>query len=164
MKSFAGMACSIAGALEAIGDRWGFLVLRDLTLGLSRYDEIKTSTGMPAQTLSDRLKHLEDTGLISRNRYQQRPPRDEYVLTAKGRDLATVLTALREWGDRWDAHGTSGPPLEVVDRTTGRLLRLALVDSQSGTVVPGERAAARPGPGADTLMEFRLSSAKSRRG
>jgi hypothetical protein len=69
-KSFDGMACSIAGALEAIGYRWAVLILRDLSLGLSRYEELRRSTGVTNATLSDRLKHLEDNELIERRRYQ----------------------------------------------------------------------------------------------
>ena len=161
-KSFAGMGCSIAGALEAVGDRWGFLLLRDLTLGLSRYDEFQTSTGIPAQTLADRLRHLEQAGLVNRQRYQEHPPRDEYVLTPPGRDLWMVLTALREWGDRWQAHGVAGPPLELFDRVSGRPLKLALVDAQTGRVAKRARIGLRPGLGADERMNFRLSRAAAR--
>jgi DNA-binding HxlR family transcriptional regulator len=162
-KSFSDMACSIAGALEVVGDRWGFLLLRDLTLGLGRYDEFQRSTGMPAQTLADRLRHLEQSGLIVRRRYQERPPRDEYALTPKGRDFWKVLAALREWGDRWDAHAGDGPPLEVVDGMTGRHVELALVDVETGEAIPTERLETRPGPGADALVAFRLSGGGMRK-
>jgi DNA-binding HxlR family transcriptional regulator len=148
-KSFAGMRCSVAGALEAIGDRWAILVIRDLALGLSRYDELQASLGIPTTTLTKRLKHLEAHGLIARLRYQERPPRNEYRLTKKGRDLWKVTTALREWGDRWDASGYGAPPLEVVDRETGRELRLALVDPDTGRAIQPERILLRPGPAAD---------------
>ena len=104
-KSFAGMRCSVAGALEIIGDRWTLLLLRDLSLGLTRYDAFRKSCAIPTTTLSKRLGALEDNGIVVRSRYSQRPPRDEYRLTDKGRDLWKVLTALREWGDRWDASG-----------------------------------------------------------
>jgi len=77
-KSFSGMRCSIAGALELIGDRWALLIIRDLSLGLSRYDDLRTSTGIPAATLAARLKHLAASGIVERVRYQERPPRDEY--------------------------------------------------------------------------------------
>ncbi|MFI4933556.1 MAG: winged helix-turn-helix transcriptional regulator [Caulobacterales bacterium] len=151
-KSFAGMTCSVAGALEAIGDRWAILVLRDLALGLSRYDELQASTGIPTTTLASRLKHLQKHGLVERVRYRQRPPRDEYRLTEKGRGLWKVTTALREWGDRWDASGYGAPTLQVVDRQTGRELRLALVDVATGQTVPRHRVAYRPGPGADETL------------
>lgn len=156
-KSFAGMRCSIAGALEAIGDRWAILVLRDLSLGLSRYDELQASLGIPNTTLSSRLKHLEAHGLIERRPYQDRPPRHAYALTDKGRDLWKVTTALREWGDRWDASGFGAPTVEVVDRDTGRDLTLALIDPDTGRAVPRERVHYRPGPGADDLIRTLLS-------
>ena len=148
-KSFSGMRCSIAGALELIGDRWALLVIRDLSLGLSRYDDLRDSTGIPAATLASRLKHLAASGIVERVRYQDRPPRDEYRLTAMGRDLWKVSVALREWGDRWDASGFGAPTVETVDRETGRPLRLALVDSETGQAVPLRRAMLKPGPGAD---------------
>ena len=155
-KSFAGMRCSIAGALEAIGDRWAILVLRDLALGLSRYDELQASSGIPNTTLSTRLKHLEAHGLVEKRPYQDNPPRHAYALTEKGRDLWKVTTALREWGDRWDATGYGAPTVEVVDRDTGRDLTLALVDPQTGRAVPRERIQYRPGPGADDLAKALL--------
>lgn len=157
-KSFAGMNCSIAGALEAVGDRWGFLLLRDMLFGLSRYDEFRQSSGIPAQTLATRLRQLEEAGLVARSRYQERPPRDAYALTAKGRDLWKVMTALREWGDRWEAHGAPGTPVELIDRDSGHRLRLALVDAETGQPVPASHATTVAGPGADAQMELRLKA------
>jgi DNA-binding HxlR family transcriptional regulator len=148
-RSFSGMRCSIAGALELIGDRWSFLVIRDLSLGLRRYDALRASTGIPEATLASRLKHLEASGIVERVRYQERPPRSEYRLTPRGRDLWKVSLALREWGDRWDASGYGAPTIETVDRATGRLLTLGLIDAETGEAVPRERALLRPGPGAD---------------
>lgn len=158
-KSFAGMRCSIAGALELIGDRWALLVIRDLSLGLRRYDDLRASTGIPAATLAARLKHLIASGIVERARYQERPPRDEYRLTRKGRDLWKVSVALREWGDRWDASGFGAPTVETIDRDTGRSLKLALVDAETGVAVPLDRIEVRPGPGADDTVRRLLSSA-----
>ena len=155
-KSFAGMRCSIAGALELIGDRWTLLLIRDLMLGLRRYGDFQANTGIPNTTLASRLKHLEEHGLVERTRYQKRPPRDEYSLTEKGRDLWKVSVALREWGDRWDASGF-GAPVELVDQETGRELRLALIDPTTGQSVPPERIHFRPGPGADDTVRALLN-------
>lgn len=151
-KSFAGMRCSIAGAMEAIGDRWAMLVLRDLAFGVRRYDDLRATSGIPTTTLATRLKHLEAHGLVEKQAYQAHPPRFEYRLTRKGRDLSTVLTALREWGDRWDASGYGAPTVEMVDRESGHPLRLALVDAQTGQLVPRNRATIRAGAGADDLV------------
>ncbi|MBL4834777.1 MAG: helix-turn-helix transcriptional regulator [Pseudomonas sp.] len=160
-KSFAGMRCSVAGALEIIGDRWTLLLLRDLGLGLSRYDDFRKSCGIPTTTLSKRLQSLEKHGVVNRTRYSDRPPRDEYHLTEKGRDLWKVTTALREWGDRWDASGFGAPTVEVVDRETENELRLALVDAKTGQVVPRHRILLRPGPGADARVIAMLDAGKT---
>lgn len=159
-KSFAGMRCSIAGALELIGDRWALLIIRDLSLGLHRYDDLRASTGIPTATLAARLKRLMASGIIERVRYQERPPRDEYRLTAKGRDLWKVNVALREWGDRWDATGIGQPPVELVDRRTDRPLSLALIDPETGLAVPPVHVQLRPGPGADDTVRNTLSQTK----
>lgn len=159
-KSFAGMRCSIAAALERIGDRWAVLVIRDLSFGLGRYEDLRTSTGIPAATLAARLRQLRDAGIVETHRYQHNPPRDEYRLTAMGRDLWMVMLALREWGDRWDASGYGAPAVETVDRETGRPLRLALVDSETGQAVPGRRARLKAGPAADEHTHRLLDSRK----
>lgn len=161
-KSFAGMHCSIAGALELIGDRWAVLVIRDLSFGLSRYDDLRASTGIPAATLAARLKRLVSAGLVERRPYQDRPPRDEYRLSAMGRDLWMVMLALREWGDRWDATGFGAPTVETIDKETGRPLHLALVDFETGQAVPARRAMLRPGPGADDHVRRLLGLRRDR--
>lgn len=161
-KSFAGMACSIAGALEQIGDRWTLLVLRDLTLGISRFDDVQESTGIPPQTLASRLRQLETADIVAKQAYQQHPLRYDYRLTEKGRDLVFVMTALREWGDRWQLHGVDGPPLEVTDRNTGDRVTLALVDAKTGQTVRPDRLRAQPGPGADEAMLARLGRRQQR--
>ncbi len=157
-RSFAGMRCSVAGALEMIGDRWTLLLLRDLGLGLSRYDQFQGSTGIPNTTLSVRLKALERNGIVERTRYREHPPRDAYRLTEKGRDLWKVIGALREWGDRWDASGHGAPTVEVVDRDSGRELRLALIDPETGQAVGRDRIHYRPGPGADEAVRALLGA------
>ncbi len=157
-KSFAGMACSMAGALEQIGDRWSLLVIRDLSLGLSRYDDLRASTGIPAATLAARLKHLAAVGIVERVRYQERPPRDEYRLTLKGRDLWKVSLALREWGDRWDATGFGASSIEAIDRESGHRLELGMIDVETGAPVPLARIALRPGPAADDKTRHLLAA------
>jgi DNA-binding HxlR family transcriptional regulator len=155
-KSFDGMACSIAGVLEAIGDRWAVLILRDLSLGLARYEDLRRSTGVTNATLSDRLKHLEDFELIERRRYQVNPERYEYVLTPKGRDIILVLQALAQVGDKWAVSGNAGPPLRFVDGKTGHTVRLAMVDRETGQRVRTQDLLPQAGPGADELVRWRL--------
>jgi len=92
--------CSIADALDVVGERWSLLVLRELGFGVHRFKDIQVNTGAPRETLGLRLRKLEEAGIIERRRYRDHPPRDEYLLTPAGQDLAPVLGALREWGER----------------------------------------------------------------
>jgi DNA-binding HxlR family transcriptional regulator len=156
-KSFEGMACSIAGVLEAIGDRWAVLILRDLSLGLSRYEDLRRSTDVTNATLSDRLKHLEDHELVERRQYQTNPERYEYVLSSRGRDTILVLQALLQVGDKWAVSGDGGPPLKFVDRKTGHSVRLAQVDNETGQRVKLQDVQPQAGPGADELVRWRLT-------
>jgi DNA-binding HxlR family transcriptional regulator len=105
--------CSIADALEVVGERWSLLVVRELAFGVHRFKDIQSNTGAPRETLALRLRKLEDVGIIERHRYCDRPPRDEYLLTDAGRDLFPILTELRVWGER---HATpSRLPAEQTD-------------------------------------------------
>jgi DNA-binding HxlR family transcriptional regulator len=92
--------CSIADALEIVGDRWSLLIIRELGLGVRRFNDIRRHTGAPRETLALRLRKLEQSGVIERRRYRENPPRDEYVLTPAGEDIAPVLGSLRAWGER----------------------------------------------------------------
>ena len=156
-KGFDGMVCSIADVLAAIGDRWGALLLRDLSLGLSRYDEFRHSTGVTNATLSDRLRHLESEGLIERRLYQTNPERYEYRLTAKGWGVVPVMVAMAELGDRWRASAGESPPLKFVNRSTGAPVRLAFVDQDTGLTLTQAELSAAEGAGADDLVRWRLS-------
>jgi len=95
--------CPIAGALDLIGDRWTLLVVRDLMFyGKRRFAEFLTSPeGIATNILADRLERLERSGLIKRRRYQDRPPREEYRLTARGRALDPVVSAVDDWATAW---------------------------------------------------------------
>ncbi len=99
-RSYSDPLCPVACALDRIGEKWTLLILRDLTLHSSRrfQDLIESLKGCAPNTLSARLSSLEEMGLIERRLYEQHPPRMEYVLTAKGRELRPVLKALRAWG------------------------------------------------------------------
>ena len=94
--------CPIARTLDIIGDRWSILILRDLVLdGPRKFGDLQEAlSGISPNTLSLRLKTLEEHGIVERRFYDQHPPRAEYVITARGRELRPVLKALRDWGDR----------------------------------------------------------------
>jgi DNA-binding HxlR family transcriptional regulator len=94
-------ACPVAKALEVLGDRWTLLIVRDLLRGARRFQDFQTSlTGIAPTILSDRLKLMEEHGLIARRFYSDHPPRAEYLLTDKGQELGMVVGALAVWGTR----------------------------------------------------------------
>src|ERR1700746_1550356 len=107
-RDYQGQICSIARSLELVGDRWTLLIVRDLVLGLSRFDEILESLRIASNVLTDRLNRLVDEEIAERVRYSERPERFEYRLTPKGRELGLVLLSLMQWGDR---HISTKPPL-----------------------------------------------------
>ncbi|AYC17750.1 putative HTH-type transcriptional regulator [Dickeya dianthicola] len=156
-KGFDGMVCSMAGVMAAIGDRWGLLILRDLVFGISRYDELRQSSGVTNATLSNRLKHLEANGLIERRRYQVNPERFEYLLTPNGWQIAPVMMLLSQIGDRLGLSGASAPPLKFVNRKTGAGVRWSFIDQNTGESLSSEDIAFEEGPGADDLVRWRLS-------
>src|SRR5258705_13243975 len=98
-RDYEGQNCSIARALEIVGERWTLLIIRDVLLGRHRFDELQESLGIARNVRADRLNRLVDEGVLERVLYSERPERYEYQLTKKGLDLQIALTALRQWGD-----------------------------------------------------------------
>ena len=94
------MACPIARGLERVGEWWSILILRDALHGMTRFDEFQKSLGIAPNMLARRLKSLVDAGLLERRRYSERPPRDEYLPTARGHDFRPILVALLAWGNK----------------------------------------------------------------
>ena len=114
-----GLACPVAKALELVGERWTLLVVRDLLRGPAKFQDLQTSLGVAPGILSDRLKVLEDHAIIDSALYTEHPPRAEYALTERGRELRTVVGALAVWGSRHVhrktalVHDACGTPVEV---------------------------------------------------
>jgi DNA-binding HxlR family transcriptional regulator len=144
--SFAGMHCSIARSLEVMGDWWTPLIVRDLHLGLTRFDELATDLGISRNLLTTRLTALVERGLVERRRYSERPPRDRYHLTTAGRDLVPVLAALTAWGDKWVAP-KQGPPLRLQHRTCGEFFTPTVCCSHCGEALAADDLVAHGGPG-----------------
>ena len=119
---------------------------------------------MPHATLSDRLRHLEDNELVERRQYQSNPERYEYILTRKGWESALITQALLQVGDKWAVTGDRGPPVRFVDRKSGRRLKLALVDAETGVPVKPENAVPQEGSGADDLVRWRVKTFLERHG
>ncbi|TVR23156.1 MAG: transcriptional regulator [Ilumatobacter sp.] len=122
--------CSIAKALDVVGDPWTMLILRDALLGVTRFDDFATRLGIPRATLTARLDHLCETGVFAKVAYQESPARYDYALTEKGEGLRPVVVTLLQWGDRWARDDE--PPTHLVDAENGRRLDPVLVDRTSG--------------------------------
>ena len=104
------MDCSIARTLDVIGEPWSPLILRDVFVGINRFDQLQDDLGISRKVLTERLKWLVDQEVLRREQYSDRPPRFAYQLTQKGRELCDLLLVMAAWGDRWTA-GADGPPV-----------------------------------------------------
>ena len=129
------MPCPIARSLDRVGEWWSILILRDALRGVTRFEDFRKNLGVAPNMLTRRLNTLVESGLLERRRYSERPPRDEYVLTERGRDFRPVLLALLAWGNRHFA--PEGPSVEVVNRETGVPADPVLVDRHTGLPVDG---------------------------
>ncbi len=146
--------CPVAESLELFGDRWSILIIRDVMNGVRRFDDLVERLGISRATLSDRLRRLVSSGILVTAEYDsgRGRTRTEYRLSASGRELRTVLIALREWGDR-HVLGAGNEPLRLVDRETGHGVHLQLVDDETGNVVEPRRLAHVPGPAFGSIVE-----------
>jgi len=112
--------CSMARAMEVVGDRWSILILREAYYGVKRFDEFEYYVGIASNILSTRLKKLIDAGVMTRVPLPEHAGRYEYVLTEKGRDFFPAYLALKKWGDDW-LSDSAGPQVVFRDREAGRL-------------------------------------------
>ena len=145
-KNFGEMQCPIARSLERVGEWWSILILRDAFHGMTRFDEFQKNLGIAPNMLTRRLGALVEAGLLERRRYSERPPRDEYVLTPRGRDFRPVLVSLLAWGNRHFA--PEGAAVQLVNRKTGEPVDPVLVDPATGRPVISDEYAFVPGPAA----------------
>jgi len=144
-KSFADMECSVAQCLEVVGEWWSMLVVRDAFLGVTRFDAFQRRLGISRNILQQRLNRLVDAGVLRREPYSEHPVRYDYRLTDKGRDLWPVLTAMRQWGDRYSA--PEGPPLVVTHKGCGSSSEAVFVCGSCGEPVGPRDVKATAGPG-----------------
>jgi DNA-binding HxlR family transcriptional regulator len=143
---FSEMRCSIARTLDVIGEPWSPLILRDIWVGLSRFEQLQADLGISRKVLTERLNHLVDRDVIERRPYDQRP-RYEYVLTDRGRELVDVLMVMVAWGDKWLA-GTAGPPVLYRHHACGEVSHVELSCSHCGKPMHANDIDVLPGPGA----------------
>jgi DNA-binding HxlR family transcriptional regulator len=144
-RTYEGQNCSVARALEVIGERWTILIVRDAFLGVRRFEDFQRDLGLSRGVLTDRLNRLLEAGIFERRLYQERPERHEYRLTEKGRDLWPVTVALLRWGDRYYAE--QGPPRVVLHRDCGGEVTERLTCAKCGAELTARDVEARPGPG-----------------
>jgi DNA-binding HxlR family transcriptional regulator len=148
-RPFADQNCSIARALEIVGERWTLLIMREVLFGRRRFAEIRRHTGVAPNILSDRLQMLVQHGLLRRKLYSEHPESYEYVPTRKGIDLNPVVLALLRWGDTYAAPA-AGPPRVPVHTTCGHDAHPELHCSHCGEIIQTTDLKVRPGPGATT--------------
>lgn len=151
-KRFTEMPCPIARTLDIVGEWWTLLIVRDALVGARRFEEFRQS-GIADNILSSRLDLLVNEGILERRRYQQHPPRYEYVLTDKGRDLLPVVVALGAWGLKW-TDTTAKPPVLTHRSCCTELGFDFRCPTCDRTVSPQEVEVRRPGalPSAEELV------------
>jgi DNA-binding HxlR family transcriptional regulator len=147
--------CSVAQALEVLGDWWTLLIVREAFFGTRRFADFEAELRISKNILTRRLAHLVEHGVLERVDAGEHGPRFEYQLTPMGKDLTTVLTALRQWGDRWIV-GEGKESLHVLDRRTGKPIPRLRITGEDGQPLGGRDLEVRPGPGASkrTLARF----------
>ena len=139
--------CSVARALEVLGDRWTFLILRELFFGVRRFGQLARNLGVSRRILSDRLGKLVEADVLERRLYRRDPDHHEYCLTAAGLDLYPAIVSLMAWGDR-NLSDEAGPPLLLRHRDCGHDTRPVLVCSECREPLKASAVEPHPGPGA----------------
>jgi DNA-binding HxlR family transcriptional regulator len=145
--SFAEMNCSVAQALEIVGEWWTLLIIRDALFGVTRFEDFHQRTGISRNILASRLDGLVEHGVLDRRPYSERPIRYDYLLTAKGRDLWRIVGALRQWGDRW-VTGRGHEPVVTLHDGCGKRTLLEPHCTKCGVRLKGNDLQHRAGPGA----------------
>ena len=145
--SFAEMACSIARTLDIAGEPWSPLIIRDVWVGINRFDDLQRDLGISRKVLAERLRWLVGHGVLERRAYSEHPPRHEYLLTEKGAELVTVLMTITAWGDRWTA-GDAGPPVLLRHHGCGELTHAEVRCARCGEPLRAKDVDVEPGPGA----------------
>jgi DNA-binding HxlR family transcriptional regulator len=158
---FSEMSCPVARSLDRVGEWWTILILRDAFHGLTRFDQFQKSLGIAPNMLTRRLASLVEDGLLERRRYQEHPPREDYVLTGRGRDFRPVLIALMDWGNKHFA--PEGAASLLVDAETGLAAEPMLVDRATGRELDETRFTFAAGPAADENVLKRMAFVEKRR-
>jgi DNA-binding HxlR family transcriptional regulator len=156
-KSFENMQCPVARSLERVGEWWSILIIRDALHGLERFDEFQESLHIAPNMLARRLATLVEAGILERRRYNDRPPRYEYLLTQRGREFRPVFLALLAWGNK---HFTpEGRSVLLADKKSGVVVDPVLVDRATGREISESDYGFVPGPAANERTRRRLAFA-----
>lgn len=147
--------CSIANALDLIGEWWTILILREAFFGTRRFEDFQLHLGIARNILTARLRKLCDSGVLERVPVKAGAKRQEYQLTKMGRDLQPTLIALTQWGDRW-LHASDGAPVKFIERVSGEEIADVAVLSKDGHKLKARELALIPGPGATDKTRERL--------
>ena len=124
--------CPIARSLTCMGDAWSILILRDAHAGLTRFDQFRKSLGIAPTILTRRLATLTEEGLLEKRLYTERPPREEYVLSAAGRDFLPVLFVIGSWGRQ---HRGGEPLIHFLDDEAGTEIKAVVIDEVTGAKI-----------------------------
>jgi DNA-binding HxlR family transcriptional regulator len=154
-RRFGDMNCSVAQALEVLGDWWTLLIIREAFLGTTRFADFEANLGISKNVLNQHLRQLVDHGVLETVEAGRYGTRLEYRLGPSGKDLVTIITALRQWGDRW-VQGAGHEPLRVLDRRTGRPIPPVRLRGEDGRELTGRDLLLAPGPGADEQTRERF--------
>jgi len=146
---FGAMACSIARTLDVAGEPWSPLIVRNIYVGINRFDQLQESLGISRKVLAERLRWLTTSGVLERREYSDKPVRYEYALTEMGLGLVEVLMVMVKWGDRWLA-GQAGPPVLYRHHACGEISHVELHCSECGKPMGPTDIDVLPGPGAGT--------------
>ena len=157
-RDYPGLDCSVAKALEVIGERWSLLIVRAVMHGNRRFGEIQESLGIARNVLSARLQRLVDEEILERRAYQESPPRYEYFLTEKGLDLWPALIALLNWGDRYSPD-PEGPRRLIVHKECGGTVSERGICESCGKLLTARDAKQVPAPGAQVEPDATVTAA-----
>jgi DNA-binding HxlR family transcriptional regulator len=146
-NQYTGQTCSVAATLDVIGERWSLLIIREIMLGVRRFDALQKDLGVARNVLQTRLERLIEQGVLERRLYQERPKRYEYRLTEKGLDLWPTIVALLQWGDK-HAPAVAGPPVLLEHRDCGGAIDEHRICERCGQRLGPRDAVAKAGPGA----------------
>ena len=161
--SFVRLNCSIARALAMLGDSWSLLILRDALRGVRSFEGFMRSLGIARNTLTDRLRHLVEEGMLAQIDVGKRGTRFEYVPTQKAKEFQTPLMAIMQWGDRW-VSGPGNEPVVAFDRESGAVIEQMAMRSSSGRKVSSDELTYKPGRGATKMTRDYLLAKNKKAG